>query len=946
MKIKTTGLLLLFVFCIFMIGAVSASDDTNDNMLNSNMDVDEVTYADDIGVDDNEIQNANDEESIPENDYDPTSFMALDRTIKNAPGSEIKLTQDYAYNESCDSELTWGITISKSLTIDGNGKTIDANGKARIFNVEPNCKLILKNLIIVNGYSDGDGGAIYVNNANLTVTNCYFNNNKAVTGGAIYAYDSNVVLTHSRFLKNHAEDTGGCIIARKTNVDVLNNVFEDNHAAGGGSLMLLANGKKDLTANIKNNVFKNSTATSSAGFFYTSLQSTVVSNCTFENYDGGEYGGISADGNIEISDSTFRNSYFVKGGALNLNGNSKISRVINCIFENNRASNGGAIYSTHKLTLNDNHFKNNTAEMYGGAIYDAGNFFDIADNAFTDNNAKIDGGAIYLEGAVEIRTYKKWASYGSATYRLTVASITGTSSMYNAYLNYDTLMNFGITDYTSDNRVDSLLDYYKAGGRGPVSASRDFNAYSGSVQYDAENLVTVGEGKIFKNVFLNNNANEKGGAIYATANNLIVRENNFINNSAKDGSAICISEKSQTRSCVVDASADTPKYSESTTKIDLKKANAYIITLYDYKLQDAKINRYMYSNIEMVVGHNVTVLKNTFTLNKANAAGNVIIDEGTNTTIENNADKNAKSSSTIYSKSQYVSISENAFDDSQLKTILSLKASNEAPNLNEDFEFIVTLKDELNAALPNQMVQLTIQNKTYPLTTDKNGIAKLAYKLNTTEALTVNVKYDENSVFNQSASTLNIKARIATVISASSLTTVYNGGAYLVVSLKDINGKALSGVRLSIDLNGKIYTPSTDVNGQVKLSADGLTPNRYLATITFAGNDYYGKSSISVEVIVTKAKPKLSAGKKTFKKSVKVKKYTITLKTNKNKPLSKVKVNLNVKGKKYNAKTNVKGKATFKIKNLKKKGKFKATVTFKGNNCYNKATKKVVIIVK
>ena len=62
--------------------------------------------------------------------------------------------------------------------------------------------------------------------------------------------------------------------------------------------------------------------------------------------------------------------------------------------------------------------------------------------------------------------------------------------------------------------------------------------------------------------------------------------------------------------------------------------------------------------------------------------------------------------------------------------------------------------------------------------------------------------------------------------------------------------------------------------------------------------------------------------------------------------MKKAKVTLKVKGKTYKAKTNSKGKATFKLTKLTKKGKHKAVITYKGNNNYKKATKKVKITVK
>ena len=954
MKLRKDIMVLLFILSIFLIGAVSASSDAMDNIGISNVTDDTVTHTEDISVGEktntidnsNEIMKFNDEELITE-EPNPTSFTALDKKIKESTGSEIELEHDYIYNESVDSEFTYGIAISKSLTIDGKGKTIDASGKASLFNLESNCNLILKNLIIVNCYTDGDGGVININNANLTVTNCNFNNNKANAGGVIYAYESNVTLSNNRFFKNLASSEGGSLVARRTTVNIFNNIFENDYAGGGGSLQILSNGRGDATATLKNNLFKNCTAKYVAGFFYSSLPTTVI-NCTFDNSDGGKYGGVVADGNFSIIDSTFRNSFSTRGGALSLNGNSKSTTITNCIFENNRAETlGGAIYSQQKLKVTDSSFINNTAKNYGGALYDEGNYFDITSNTFTDNVAKTDGGAIYLVGAVEIRTYKDWTQYPSATYRLTVASIEGTSSMYNAYLNQGTLENFGIRDYTSDSRIDALFDYYKTGGRGPVSTSRDFDAPGGFISYNAEQVGAVGKGNIFKNVFSNNNAKENGGAIYSTANNLTIQENKFVNNSAKSGSAIWISNQTKSQSHIIGAGSDNPGYSSSKTTIDLKKANAYKITLYDYTLNTPVINRYYYGTAEIALGHNVTMFKNTFLQNPTGSIGNAIVNEGTNTTIENNDEKNAKCGSTIYTKSEHVSISENVFEDSELKTILSIKASNPAPNLNEDVELTVTLKDKMNTPLSNQNIELTIQNKKHSLKTDKNGIATFVYKADTIEAQTVYVTYNGNSLFSKSASTLKIKAQIATKITAdSSLTATYNKKGVIVATLSDINGNALGSVKLSVDLNGEVYTPVTDENGQIKISTDGLVPKKYDAVITFGGNDDYGKSAKSVGINVKKATPKLIASNKKFKKSVKTKKYTITLKTNNNKPLSKVKLTLKFKNKTYKAKTTSKGKATFEIKNFKKTGNFKATVTFNGNTCYNKVTKKVKIIIK
>jgi hypothetical protein len=194
--------------------------------------------------------------------------------------------------------------------------------------------------------------------------------------------------------------------------------------------------------------------------------------------------------------------------------------------------------------------------------------------------------------------------------------------------------------------------------------------------------------------------------------------------------------------------------------------------------------------------------------------------------------------------------------------------------------------------------------------------------------------------------TINIMAdKISTQLIAKQVTAIFNVNKNLVVTLKDSNGKAISGVQVSISLNG-VKTLKTDKNGQIKISTKGLVPKTYTAKVTFNGNDVYGKSTKSVKVTIKKATPKLTAKAKTFKSKVKTKKYKITLKNNKGVAIKNKKVILKVKGKKYSAKTNKKGIATFKLTKLTKVGKYKAIIKYNGNKYYNKVTKKAKITVK
>ncbi len=200
--------------------------------------------------------------------------------------------------------------------------------------------------------------------------------------------------------------------------------------------------------------------------------------------------------------------------------------------------------------------------------------------------------------------------------------------------------------------------------------------------------------------------------------------------------------------------------------------------------------------------------------------------------------------------------------------------------------------------------------------------------------------------FYSNATQIAFTVRSTTSITASEVTATYGTNKNLTLTLKDVKGNPLSGKNVTVELNGKTYDGVTNAKGEFSVAIPkNLVPKTYAATLIFKGDGMHVESTGSAVVNVVKAASKISAKKKTFKKSKKIKKYTITLKSGKT-AIKKVQVTLKINGKTYKAKTNAKGKAVFKIKKLTKKGKYKATIKFAGNNRYNKVTKKVKIVVK
>ena len=132
------------------------------------------------------------------------TFWALNQKINGNDKNEINLTNDYYYDPAYDSAFTAGIEINRPVTINGNGRTIDAKGQAPILWVIGN-NVTINNVTFVNGKYGGSGGAIFWNGDNGTVSGSSFIGNHAdMDGGAIFWNGYNGAVSGCVFLNNTA----------------------------------------------------------------------------------------------------------------------------------------------------------------------------------------------------------------------------------------------------------------------------------------------------------------------------------------------------------------------------------------------------------------------------------------------------------------------------------------------------------------------------------------------------------------------------------------------------------------------------------------------------------------------------------------------------------------------------------------------------------------------
>ena len=216
---------------------------------------------------------ASDNVTVDSNGTEIPDFDELSQKI-NQSEDTITLDSDYEYKNG----TIKGIVISKPITIDGAGHTLDGKKASRIFNITAD-NVTLKNLKFVSGNalgnyfrSDVGGGAIYWSGANGILENCTFINNTgsgieddpfekeemtvnedgSITysyrfrpmgarinqGGAILWAGDNGTVVNCTFRNNNVgyPNGGGAITWRGNKGKVINSIFEDNGAWTGSAI--------------------------------------------------------------------------------------------------------------------------------------------------------------------------------------------------------------------------------------------------------------------------------------------------------------------------------------------------------------------------------------------------------------------------------------------------------------------------------------------------------------------------------------------------------------------------------------------------------------------------------------------------------------------------------------------------------------------------------------
>ena len=268
----------------------------------------------------------NNENPLSSEDTNGT-FTDLNLLIKSLrDGDTLILDKNYVYNSTSDSSLNNGFTISKSITIDGNG-IYSITGTNKIFTINSK-NVVLQNINFINS-----NNVIVWNGANGKIINSQFTNCEQ-----LFIYGADLVINKSRFIGKTR--TGGIYLIEcmSDSTKVLNSNFTDFNAT-----FYFKTEAYSTNTLLKNCTFKGNSVDTQPNQYYDMISfygMGDIEDCKFyinfpnpikpsgTNNGFNQVIGASAPVNI-------RNCYIDAPGARNvISFESTLTRVYNTIFKN------------------------------------------------------------------------------------------------------------------------------------------------------------------------------------------------------------------------------------------------------------------------------------------------------------------------------------------------------------------------------------------------------------------------------------------------------------------------------------------------------------------------------------------------------------------------------------------------------------------------------------
>ena len=351
--------------------------------------------------------------------------------------------------------------------------------------------------------NNNNGAAIVVTDTGKDITGAItgsnFTNNKAQYGGAIYICEGNIAISDSLFVNNSADVEGGAIdIDSAINnpvVTVENSKFVNNTPQA-------IHNSKELHLGIETFTDLQNAIDLVDGIL--TLDSDIAMT---DDEAAGFVNGVAINKNIRIDGKGHTISAEDLGRIFSI-GEGFTVTLTNATLINGKATEGGAIYNDGSLTLSDVKLSDNAADSYGGAVFNNGHL--VVGNSVFDSNDIVNRGSASVD-------------YGGA-------------AIYNWYDGVLTVSGSNFTNNIKNYKNgDSLVGAIATIGNATVSGSNFVNnsgRWGGAISATGAELRKNSSTLTVSNTIFRDNAALYAGAVYIWGSNYNIADCVFDNNTA------------------------------------------------------------------------------------------------------------------------------------------------------------------------------------------------------------------------------------------------------------------------------------------------------------------------------------------------------------------------------------------------------------------------------
>ncbi|MDO5848694.1 MAG: Ig-like domain repeat protein [Methanobrevibacter sp.] len=753
---------------------------------------------------------------------DADSFSSLNNTISSAT-DDVDLSTDYLRD---DADSINAINISKDIVINGNGKTIDGNGKGPIFTIDKGATVTINDITFING--NGDCGGAIANYGTLFLNNCKFLNNTATSkGGAVY---NNGILTvsNSEFINSTATYYGGAI-SNDGILDVDKSVFKGNNITYRVSAGLTGDAYAAGAAIFNSNV--------------TSIRNSEIRD-NAEDYINGHimYGAVSSSGNLTVVNTRFDNNYGRYGGAIAAFDYKKSSakvEIVNCTFENNTSIYGGAAYvngptaviigcnftgnkGTGKGDVSPNNNNGGALAVFGGSSAL------ISDCRFISNSAHY-GGAISIGENNGITINNCIFQYNNATKSGGAIEISSTATA-----GYSNVVNINNSTFDVNNAVSP-----------------------GGAIYSVKPFIL----NVDKCTFINSSSKNYGGAIYTVGATATIMNSLFLDNMGSQGRDIYYTRPAAT---IKNITSNSKGVASSLTTIIYKNINFITeMTLDDVSVEYNDENIVIFISGSVKTGNSntyVTVTMGNFTetikvtgnnFNPGKFSGNITIPKDEVEYGLHNILVTFPEQGTLTSTGHWYACEANT--TALIELIDTKIVLDSIENYTDDGRAII-IKGNTSSIANGTNITVTVNGEERNVTVTDDKFSLDLGVLNT-GIYKVTAKYDGNLRYSDAEDSISFTNFIKTSVTLNPIANVSYGNS-VVISGSTTN--ISNGSSISIKVGDKVYEAIVDKNGNFNYAIDDIEAGDYSVEAKFEGNETHAPSSADSQFSVTKANSTVS----------------------------------------------------------------------------------------